>query len=103
MADWIYETTRTDAQNAVFALRNGAPVVPSQNYHDLYGSYRLDDRPGTRWSGLLSNVEILMSIKNVLDTKPPLVSDNSQGYFAHSSHGDPRLRSYAITLSKSFR
>ncbi len=99
----IYQTSRTDEQNAGYALRNGSPVIPSQNYHDIYGSYRFDDRSGSRWSGLLSNVEILMSIKNVLDTEPALVTDDGQGYFSASPYGDPRLRSYAITLSKSFQ
>ncbi len=85
------------------AVRNGSPVIPSQNYHDLYGRYRFGDNQRSRWAGLLNNVELRMSVKNVLDTSPPIVTDNYLGYFSVSPYGDPRLRSYAITLSKSFQ
>ncbi len=90
--------------NAARVVRNGgSPAIPSQHYHDLFGRYRFGNGFGSGWSGLLGNVELLLSVKNVLDTEPPMLADISFGYFRVSPYGDPRLRSYSISVKKSFQ
>ncbi len=98
-----YLITSPGASNNPDRLRRngGSPDIPAQHYHDLFGRYRFGDRSGSGWSGLLSNAELWISVKNVLDTELPIAFDN--GFFRFSPYGDPRLRSYAITLSKSFQ
>ncbi len=88
-----------DANNASWTARNGSPIIPSQIYHDLFGRYRFGENHGSGWLGLLNNVEVLASVKNVLDVKPPILTDNNQGYFDISPYGDPRLRRWFIVFA----
>ena len=73
--------------------------VPSQNYHDLYATYRFGGQPF--WS-VLSKAEIQVGVRNVLDREPPLIVASLGNGQYYSNWGDPRLRSYSISLKKAF-
>lgn len=72
-------------------LTQGSDTVPSQTYHDLFGSYRFD-------SGLLSGAEIQAGIQNVFNREPPFDARNSSTFSYYSPFGDPRLASYRLAL-----
>ncbi len=97
----IYNATNSEATNATWALTQGATSIPSQNYHDLFGRYRFNGAGSARW-GWLENVEVLASIQNVLDTMPPVQAVGYNQFVGYSPYGDPRLRRYSISVSKSF-
>ncbi|MBL8266258.1 TonB-dependent receptor domain-containing protein, partial [Steroidobacter sp.] len=87
-------TTYTSAQ--------GSSTIPSQLYHDIYASYQFDKAGGGGLAdSLLSNVGVQVGIKNVFDKVPPF-----DAYYAASNYyspfGDPRLRSFYLTLQKKF-
>lgn len=72
----------------------GASSIPSQTYTDISGRYVFD-------SGLMAGGEISVGIRNVFNQSPPLVAtaDPMGGY---STFGDPRLRTYSISIRKAF-
>ena len=78
-------------------LRQGSTRVDSQTYHDLFLGYRFPVARPARW---FENVELQMGIRNVFDKEPPLDLSNITNLY--SGFGDPRLRSYYLTLAKSF-
>ncbi len=98
----IFEHGFSDEENAERALTQGSPTIPSQTYHDVFARYRFGDSNRSGW-GLLNNTEILVSVQNVLDTSPPILTSSSSGATAFSPYGDPRLRSYSISVKKSFQ
>ena len=81
----------------VTSLQGGTPRVSSQTYHDLAVRYRWADNGPS----LLSDTELSLSVRNVFDKSPPTIGGipETGGY---STYGDPRLRSFSITLRKSF-
>jgi len=81
-------TTYTDAQ--------GGYAVPSQTYHDVFGSYSF----GKTSVGLLSDLKFQFGIKNVFNKLPPL--DAYYFPYYYSPYGNPRLRDYRLGISKSF-
>jgi iron complex outermembrane receptor protein len=76
----------------------GSTRVPSQVYHDLFAKYESGTSP-LFGVDLLENVEVRLSIQNVLDKSPPISARTfpSGGY---DSYGDPRLRAYSVSLRK---
>ena len=67
--------------------------VGSYNLFDMYGSYKP-----------ISNLTVLLGIKNVLDRSPPF-TNASQGNFAagyNSLNADPILRSFYVNLKFTF-
>lgn len=85
-------------------LNQGSSKVPSQTYHDVVVSYRVDDAGrGRRVSNLLSGVEVQLGIRNVFDKEPPIdVQDFGSPSNLYSVWGDPRLRSFYLSLRKAF-
>lgn len=81
--------------NNLYVLGQGGASVPSQMYHDLLVGYRFAE------AGLLSDVDVQLGIKNVLDEVPPFDAYYSVTAF-YSPFGDPRLRSYSLSIAKSF-
>lgn len=87
----------------------GSDTVPSQAYHDAFLSYSFDrDRDVTgsqvtrllKVENLLTGVSVQVTVKNVFDKVPPLDVVNSPYYY--SNYGDPRLRSYVVSIKKEF-
>jgi iron complex outermembrane receptor protein len=87
------------ANPAIIARQGNGGRVPSQNYHDIFAAYRLNEGGSALTSGILANAEIRVGIQNVFDTKPPIDTRSSLFY---STYGDPRLASYYITLKTAF-
>lgn len=80
----------------------GGNSVPSQVYHDLFVSYALGDSRLSSAMGraALSNWTVQLGIKNVFNTLPPFDA-NFIPYF-YSPYGDPRLRTFRATVTKTF-
>lgn len=71
--------------------------IPSQFYHDIFGSYHFSSIPSSRF---LTDTEIQLGITNVFNTTPPVdVFDETRFY---SLLGDPHLRAYYLALKKAF-
>ena len=94
-------TFYTDAQ--------GGYKIPSQVYHDIFVSYVFDKTAHASESTLagkaLSGLAIQFRVKNVFNTLPPFdayYGPASGGGNFYSPYGDPRLRDYRISVSKSF-
>lgn len=84
-----------NAANASIVRAQGNDgIVKSQNYHDLFGAYRL--RGG---SGFFSDTELRLAVQNVFNTKPPIDFRYVNGY---SPYGDPRLAAYSFSVKTSF-
>ncbi|MCW4460809.1 TonB-dependent receptor [Sphingomonas sp. BT-65] len=80
-------------------LNQGSATVPSQMYHDLSFRHRFS---GSELGGsILENVEVLFSVLNVFDKRPPILATiaAADGY---STYGDPRMRRFRLSLRKAF-
>lgn len=83
----------------------GGEDLPSQIYHDIFLSYafgKLEAGEGAwRRAGmrLFSGMSVQLGIKNVFNTWPPFDAGFS---FYTSPYGDPRLRTYSVSLRKEF-
>jgi iron complex outermembrane recepter protein len=99
---------QTGAPGSPSALQGGGPdpyytdaqggyTIPSQAYHEIFGSYSSGKTP----VGLLSNITIQLGVKNVFNKLPPFDAYYSP-YLNYSPYGDARLRDYWISFSKSF-
>ncbi len=85
-------------------LTQGSLTIPSQVYHDLFMAYDFgadaDSRNGFV-ARLLSGSQVQLNVRNVLDEAPPF--DAAMGFYNYrSSFGDIRMRSYQLSLRKSF-
>lgn len=86
-------TTFTDAQ--------GGFTIPSQIYHDLFGSYTFGGAQGNgAVRNVLADLTIQFGIRNVFNTLPPF--DAHTPVYYYSTYGDSRLRDFRISLRKSF-
>ncbi len=91
-----------DLGTQAYVLAQGSDRIPSQSYHDLFASYRFEDYDGGRGSSLLNGTEVQFGIKNVFNKVPPFDAYYGvQGYY-YSPLGDPRLRSYWVSIAKNF-
>lgn len=82
--------------NETIVLNQGSRTVPSQMYHDLFASWRVESA-----SAFVSALELQAGIKNVLDEEPPFDAANSSfGYY--SPYGDPRLSSWYLGVKATF-
>ncbi len=72
----------------------GTSTIPSQTYTDVFGRYSFE-------SGWLAGTQLSVGVRNVFNQEPPLVatSELTGGY---STYGDPRLRTYTVSVRKSF-
>jgi outer membrane receptor protein involved in Fe transport len=80
----------------------GSATVPSQLYHDLFGSYRWPSATSERSDRLLANTELRFGAHNVFNKEPPLDLAASGGELYFSPYGDPRLANYYVSVSKHF-
>jgi len=89
---------------AYTAAQGGVPAIPSQVYHDFVASYAFDPTSAEGSSGwgaqLLSGTKVQLGVRNIFNTVPPF--DASFLPYYYSPFGDARLRSYRISIQKSF-
>jgi iron complex outermembrane receptor protein len=90
--------------NSNVAAAQGGFTIPSQIYHEVFGSYAFGKTSLGQTSGvarhLLSNLTLQFGIKNLFNTQPPFDAYNAPYYY--SPYGDPRLRDYWLSIRKSF-
>lgn len=84
----FFDSYYLDSDHTYVAPGQGAATIPSQIYFDLYGSYRLP-----------YDAELRFTANNIFNRKPPF-DVASSGYY--SRLGDPRLGSYALSVTKKF-
>ncbi len=83
----------------------GSEALPAQTYHDFFASYafgKLDRGEGhlkRAGASLLTGMTIQVGVKNLFGKLPPYDAGYS---FYTSPYGDIRLRSYSISVRKSF-
>jgi iron complex outermembrane receptor protein len=86
----------------LYVLAQGSSRIPSQIYHDLFIGYRIPQSdPSHAGVSALSGVGVQLNIKNVLNDTPPFDAFYSSAAYV-SPFGDPRMRSYALSVTKSF-
>ncbi len=73
-------------------------------YHDIFASYSFDGGSTATADSLsarvLSGVVVQARVRNVFGQLPPF--DAYYGYGYYSPFGDPRLRSFQLSLAKHF-
>ena len=52
--------------------------------------------------GLLADSQISFGVQNVFNTSPPIEASSILLAGGYSSYGDPRLRRYALVVTKNF-
>ena len=78
----------------------GRSQIDAQFYHDAFASYAFGASPAFGGT-LLENVEFRVGIQNVFEEKtPPIASVNPTSAIYPVT--DPRLRTYSVSLRKSF-
>lgn len=75
----------------------GASRIPRQTYSDVHLSYDFQDRPG-----LLSGARLSAGVLNVFNQTPPVIAITSYTQAGYSTYGDPRLRRFSLSLTKTF-
>jgi outer membrane receptor protein involved in Fe transport len=82
----------------------GSNSIPSQIYHDIFGSYTFGTGAAGQGANLihkvLSDFSVQFGIKNILNKSPPFDAINSPYYY--STYGDARLRSYRVGIQLRF-
>ena len=78
--------------------------VSSQIYHDAYVGYRLGKTAigSAWWKRALAETSLQVGVRNLFNKIPPYDELGAQQFQYYSAYGDIRLRSYYITLKKSF-
>ena len=82
----------------------GSAVIRSVLYHDASFAYQFDDS-STALHGIFANTSVLIGVKNVFNTEPPILADlfgAGGGYSARGAGSDPRLRRFSLTFRKDF-
>jgi outer membrane receptor protein involved in Fe transport len=82
---------------ATLLMQGNAGRVPSQVYHDVSATYSFASAAGLAW---LANTRLQLGLQNVFNRQPP-VDVNFQNTF-YSPFGDPRLRSYSLSIRHGF-
>ncbi len=82
----------------------GSETIPSQTYHDIFASYAFgkkatNDGQWARPASILAGMTIQVGVRNVFGKLPPYDAGYS---FYTSPYGDIRLRSYSLSVRKSF-
>lgn len=90
-------TTAGAASIANAVALQGARRVPSQTYSDLHVSYAFDDSRGP-----LAGMRVSAGVLNLFDETPPVVAITSYTQAGYSTYGDPRLRRFSLSVSRSF-
>jgi len=83
-------------------LIQGSLGVPSQTYHDIFGSYRFEQESGqsSGKASWLRGLELQAGVRNIFHKEPPLDANESVLYY--SPFGDPRVSSYYLSVKKEF-
>ena len=90
----VFVSNETVPFQQTYAQMQGSSTIPSQTYTDISGRYIFE-------RGWLAGAQVSVGIRNLFNQEPPLVATGnlSGGY---STFGDPRLRTYSISIRKSF-
>ena len=91
---YVYSSTDGDSSRNDYSAQQGSSRISSQSYTDASTRYAFG-------SGFLSGAWLSLGIKNVFGSDPPILAtvDSRGGY---STYGDPRGRTYVVSLQKSF-
>lgn len=65
----VYAVTASDTSRDNAVLSQGAALIPTQTYHDLFARYRFEGAAGFAF-GILKNAELTMAVQNALDASP---------------------------------
>jgi iron complex outermembrane recepter protein len=95
---------------STYTRAQGGDTISSQIYHDLVCGYDFRERSvgdsPSRFDALrarvLSGLSLQIGVRNVFDQAPPLDSAASPGNFYLSPYGDNRLRSWWLSVKKTF-
>lgn len=82
-------------QLQAYVAAQGSSRVPSQTYHTLFAQYSVASQNST-----LDGLTLQVGIKNVFNHVPPF--DAAYNPYYYSPFGDPRLRSYWLSINKHF-
>lgn len=97
---WQTGAAGSPSPSTATVAAQGSSSIPSQMYHDLYGSYSFDKRSAAGWFGeLLSKTTLQFGVRNLFNAKPPF---DAAGAFYYSTFGDPRLRDYRLAMKVAF-
>jgi outer membrane receptor protein involved in Fe transport len=90
----VYSSNDDSLSQETLSHAQGAKRISSQIYTDVSTRYTFRD-------GSLHGMWISVGVRNVFDTSPPILAttDSRGGY---STYGDPRGRTYVLSLQKSF-
>jgi outer membrane receptor protein involved in Fe transport len=92
-----YRVSGPPVTTSLTALQSqGSDHVASQMYHTAFVSYKTPSGRGR----ILQGLELQFMVKNVFNTEPPFDASTSSTYYSY--FGDPRLRSYVISVRKTF-
>lgn len=90
----VYSSTASARTRDVLTLGQGSSGIDSQVYTDISTRY-------TFGSGRLDGMWLSVGVRNVFGASPPtLATADSRG--GYSTYGDPRGRTYFLSLQKSF-
>ncbi|MBL8264725.1 TonB-dependent receptor domain-containing protein, partial [Steroidobacter sp.] len=86
----------------LYVRAQGGSSVPSQVFHDMTVGYRFAPAASRSIAAsLLDDVSVQFGVKNVFDKAPAFDAFYSITAY-YSPFGDPRMRSYSLSLSKAF-
>ncbi|MDB6127306.1 MAG: hypothetical protein JWM35_1202, partial [Verrucomicrobia bacterium] len=91
------------ANATTIANQGNGGRVPAQWYNDFSATWRFGNarRSGPKTAGIFHGVELQVGLKNVFNVDPPF--DASVLYASdYSPFGDPRLRTYFVSVKKAF-
>ena len=97
------------AQDPTYIRAQGSDTIPSQTYHDLFVSYAFGPRKSTSGSELstlssklLSGLSVQLGVRNIFNKTPPFDYYYYISNYYESPYGDLRLRTYWLSVKKSF-
>ncbi|MEJ1971972.1 MAG: TonB-dependent receptor [Lacunisphaera sp.] len=101
-------TAAARAPSTSYTLPQGSDTIPSQMYHDLFVGYAFGKQrveSGSKLhalgSSLLDGLTVQAGVRNIFNKVPPFDVYYSNNYYL-SPYGDTRLRSYWLTVKKTF-
>lgn len=90
----VYSSTFPLAYLEFVTRPQGGEYVQAQSYTDVSARYVFENGP-------LTGTQVSLGVRNIFDQSPPVVAgwSSTGGY---STFGDPRMRTYAVTIKKAF-
>jgi outer membrane receptor protein involved in Fe transport len=96
------------ADDPTYTVAQGSDTIPSQTYHDFFLSYAFGKQHAssgsklhTFESALLDGLTVQLGVRNIFNKVPPFDYYYSDNYY-ESPYGDLRLRSYWLSVKKTF-